>query len=448
MRVTESMPTSASGSRWWLPAGAGVLVALAVPGTVRFVEYAGRSIPQDTLARDWSVGVLWAVILAGLLLLAPVGGPDRRALVLLWIAKCGVTLGFMLLYESRYALDAYFYYRTAAEPSFPQFHLGGTAVVEAGAWLHNRIVPDSYHAIKVTCSMLGLGAVYLFYRAAVHFRGVEDVRVLYFLGLFPSVLFWSSIFGKDPIALLGIAAYVYGVVALHRTGRWRFVGVAAAGVLLASVIRLWLGPILLFPLVVFGLRGIRGFVPRIAFLAVTAGALGVATSLFAGQFALASARDVLSTTGSVSQAWAEGGSGQRISADLSSFRGMAAFAPKGAFAALFRPLPGEIMNPFGLLAGVENLFLLGLLGLAVLRFRFRTLRDPLVLWGVVVVATWALVYGFVSYQNLGAAVRFRLQILPLLLGVLWYLAHAPRPVRRRAPSGSGAAAPGLRPVEG
>ena len=39
------------------------------------------------------------------------------------------------------------------------------------------------------------------------------------LGLYPSIIFWSSILGKDPIAFLGIGMYVFGVVGWSRTSR-------------------------------------------------------------------------------------------------------------------------------------------------------------------------------------------------------------------------------------
>ncbi|OQW92733.1 MAG: hypothetical protein BWK78_00805 [Thiotrichaceae bacterium IS1] len=36
---------------------------------------------------------------------------------------------------------------------------------------------------------------------------------------------------------------------------------------------------------------------------------------------------------------------------------------------------------------------------------------------------WLIIYGFVLFQNLGSAVRFKLQILPVLLGVVLYLSR-------------------------
>ena len=81
------------------------------------------------------------------------------------------------------------------------------------------------------------------------------------------------------------------------------------------------------------------------------------------------------------------------------------------------------MNPFGLLAGVESSILLVLLLLAVKRTKLRELSEPLVLWAVCFVSIWALINGIVSSANFGVAVRYKLQILPVLLGLLIYLSR-------------------------
>jgi hypothetical protein len=414
---------------------AGLAIALITPVVVRFIEFAGHSIPQPDVARDWALGVIWAVVLAVGVILLPIPGRDRRALLVLWLAKCVVTLGFMLLYEARYWLDAYTYYAIAAEPWFPWHALrlwDGTMWIEAATWLHNRIVPGSYHAVKVGYAMVGLVAIYLFYRAAVRFRGTEDIRMLYVLGLFPSILFWSSILGKDPIVLLGIGMYAYGVVSLQRSGRLRFIAPVGAGVFLAMLIRPWLGPVMVLPLFVFALGGIRSLAARLAFATAVIGGMAFAWSVFVEYFVFRTTQELLQLTADMSHGFAQGGAAQRMTHDLSSIGGVISFMPRGAFTALFRPLPGEVMNPFGLLAGLESLLLLGLALVALLRFRFASLRDPIVVWAGTFVVVWAAVYGFVSYGNLGGAVRFRLQILPILLGLLLHLAHRRRASRQAA----------------
>jgi hypothetical protein len=45
-------------------------------------------------------------------------------------------------------------------------------------------------------------------------------------------------------------------------------------------------------------------------------------------------------------------------------------------------------------------------------------------FSILTVLFWAMASGFVSYQNLGSSVRFRLQVLPIMLALLWYLGRA------------------------
>lgn len=420
-----------------LTAGTGLLILLLVD----IVPVLGRRIPQDDVASDYRVGFLWAVALWLSILVWPIRKADKRVLLWLWPVKMVVVLGAMLLVESHYRdNDAFRYFSIPQREGFrwPGFAFGeGTTNVVSLSWLHQQIIPDSYHAMKVSFAMVGLVAVYILYRAAVRFLGREEIRVLYLLALFPSILFWSSILGKDPVMLLGISLYIYGVVSIntHRRPDMRrlvYVGMVAAGVTLASLIRVWLGPILLAPLAVFGLIGSRHIFVKVFLIVVVVGALMQALALTSDRFNLAGDRfDVESTAGLVKTtdylshtaakgAAEQGGSSQEVT-KFQDLRGMAAFAPIGAFTALFRPLPGEILNPFGFLASLENVALLALLLRAIKRSKWRDLKQPLVLWAITVVLVWAVVYGFASTQNLGAAARWKLQILPLLVGLVFYL---------------------------
>jgi hypothetical protein len=407
----------------------GALIGLVIPSFLKGVVALGQNIPQADLEGDYILAVLWAAVLGSSILAWPVSYIDKQSLLWVWLAKVVVTLGFMLLYEANYStLDAYSYFGGSTQRYFPFDELGlgaGTQNVNVLAWLHNQVLPHSYHAMKVSFSMIGLVAVYIVYRAAVIFLRHEDIRVLYALALFPSILFWSSIIGKDPIVLLGIALYVYGAVAWYRFKKVRYLCVLSLGVLVAVLIREWIGPILLAPLAIFALSGIRGVIQRMAFITFVVVAFVFSVSQFMGQFRMETTQDVLATTNIISRSWAHGGSAQEVNADFTKIAELAGFVPLGIFTALFRPLPlpGEVFNMFGLLAGTENVFLLLLLGLAIKRMDWKELNQPLVLWAVTLVLTWAVVYGFVSYQNLGAAVRYKLQILPVLLGLLLYLAR-------------------------
>jgi hypothetical protein len=410
--------------------GTGTLVLLLVD----FVPALGQHIPEDDIATDYRVAFLWGVALWLSLLVWPIRNADKVALLWIWPVKIIVVLGALLFVEDHYgAQDSFHYFATPKRDGFqwPGFAFGqGSANILSLSWLHQQIIPDSYHTMKVSFAMVGLIAIYLFYRAAVRFLGREDIRVLYLLALFPSILFWSSGIGKEPIMLLGIGFYVYGVVGIymHRSPDLKWLGYAisvGAGVTLASLIRVWLGPILLAPLAVFVVVALRNIVAKVLVIMVVAGAFGHTISLANNTFNIESREDLVERADQISHTAArgapdEGGSSLPVMR-FKDFRSMAKFVPVGAFTALFRPLPGEVLNPFGLLSSFENLGLLALLLRAINRSRWREIREPLVLWAVTLILVWSVVYGFASTQNLGAAVRWKLQILPLLVGLLCYL---------------------------
>lgn len=401
----------------------GITVALFSDAIIAWGHY----IPQPDMGKDYLAALFWAIGLGMTLLLWPINEQDKKILCSLWFTRILVTLVFMLVYENNYGLDAYWYFSKSLEYYFPVEAVGlgkGTNNIIALSWLHNQIFPvQSYHALKVTCSLIGLLGVYISYCTAKLFFDEQSNNqyLLSVLGFFPSILFWSSILGKDPIVFFGIALYLYGVVAWYRFKNFLYLIPLALGIIIAMLIRTWLGPILLFPLIVFAWGGIRGTFPRVLFIVVASAGFLVTLNYFIGYFRLESAEDVVSTTHQLSRSWNRGGSGQEV-AEFTSLGKMIAFAPFGIFTALFRPLPGEVMNPFGLLAGLENLGLLFLVWKAIRqKNNWHLFKKPLVQWAILLIITWSTIYGFISAQNLGAGVRFKLQILPIFLILLFYL---------------------------
>jgi hypothetical protein len=397
----------------------------AVPAYLLIVGRLGHWIPHTEIYRDYLLGVVWAMVLGAVILLWPVTRRERILLAGLWAVRCSVTLGAMLAYEGMYSfLDAYSYFDDAAAGRVGLSDVGfgrGTQLITLLSGLQIAVI-NSYHALKVSYSYMGLLAVFLLYRAGGLLLGRTSERLLLTLGLFPSLLFWSSIIGKEPPILLGMALYAYGVIGWLRRRKGGYMLIAALGIVLAMSIRTWNGPILVAPLMVLLIGGVRGAWTKIMLFAASGLVLVLSVRYLLGQFGVQVALDLLEAIDNYSQAWAVGGSAQQIDLDFTSFGSVMAFIPRGAFTALFRPLPGEVMNPFGLVAGIENLALLLLAGFAVVRTRWRDLTEPVVLWAVMLVFVWASLYGFLSYQNLGTAVRFKLQILPVLLGLLLYQA--------------------------
>jgi hypothetical protein len=62
-----------------------------------------------------------------------------------------------------------------------------------------------------------------------------------------------------------------------------------------------------------------------------------------------------------------------------------------------------------------------LLFLAIKRLKLRDIWNPLIIWLILVVVFWSSIYAFASF-NLGTIVRYKLQVWPILLCLLLYLA--------------------------
>ena len=392
-----------------------------------FARWAAAHFRIYDVPADYLAGVVTAVLLLALIQIWPIPAAHRRALSLLWLVRIGVTLGVMLAFEAIYRGDMPGYYLDGLALNNP---FGALAFGDGTQNLYALIgivglMTEAYSAMKVIFAYAGLIALYIFYRAAVVCLGQEKIALLYLLGLFPSFLFWGSLLGKDPIVLVGIAIYSYGVARLiveHRMSAlvWVFVGL-----LIASFIRVWLGAIFIAPLVfTYVMAGRAPPLAKLAFAVIAVPGLLVAVQMFAQEFEIASTEELVATTDKLSEAWARGGSARYVRDGFDSLGAMLAFVPIGAFAALFRPLPLEIPNIFGIMAGLENAFVLGLFLFGLMRRGVGWLGQPILLWAAATVVVWGAVYGFVSYQNLGTAFRFRVQVVPILLFLGLYLAFA------------------------
>jgi hypothetical protein len=399
----------------------------------------GAAVPQENLVADYFLALGWAVLIAITIPVWPVIREDKIMLKWGWMAKTFVTLVVMLPYEGHYSLDAFGYFYRSRFADLPVTlsisGLQGDGIPLLLGWIQERFL-DSYHALKVSFSAIGLIAVYLCYRAACMLVNRRSGKAFYALILFPSVLFWSSILGKDPIVILGVAVYTYGVVGWRMRMKPRYLLFIILGVGLAAMIRLWLGLILFLPLFVLAARGIRRLPARLIFTTLVVAGFLFTLKQLADGMGIVSAGDLLPATDAIAHQFARdaGGSTREINTAFTSIGLMIGFLPIGIFTVMFRPLPGEVMNVYGICAGLENLVLLVgsvkacrmLMNREVRRY---ALAEPIMIWASALIFMWAAMYGFVSYQNLGAAVRFRLSILPIFIGMYLYILYCAQWVR-------------------
>ena len=404
----------------WALLGALIAIGLATMFALTpLLDEAATLTGQGAVFADYLAALALAIVCAAAIAAWPLRPAEKARLLLLWAIKAGVTLLLLPVYESHYrgGLDAYGYFRVGAldHETLPRLTFGDGTVV--AAWLVHwvtAVLPAYFHLLEMLWSFVGLLAIFAFYRGWRWLVPALDSRFLLWIGLFPDILFWSSILGKDPVCLAGVGLYFCGIARWHATRAIRPLFLAAAGVGIAAAIRPWYALILVAPLIVLALIGrrLRGWQKFLMFLVFGAGAI-YAARWFLNNFDIGDTSQLVAVSNQVSHSWASGGSAQ-ATRQFHSVIGMLVFIPAGLFTALFRPLPGEIGSAFAVLAGIDNLVLLGLFVLTVKRLPVRALRRPWPLWVVTLLSVWGLMYAFPSMQNLGTAVRFKLQVLPVL----------------------------------
>ncbi len=403
-----------------------------------FGDFAARGLFLVDMEADYLSGVVATLLYLAAIQLLPVPARHRSLLTLLWLARAATGLGLMLYYEGYYGrIDARGYYHEGvamAEP-WARFAFGAGTDNMKGLVALLSGVTDSYTAIKMSFAFVGLIGVYLGYRAATMAYGRDLPGLLIGLGLFPSVLFWSSILGKEPISAVGIGLACLGAVGFLTERRAGWFVVFLIGVAIAAWVRLWLSVIFLAPMIatiVFLSRTPLSL--RIAVGLAAVPVLALSMQGFLARFEIDTAQDLVAEANRIGGSFARGGSAQELEA-FGGLAEMVAFMPVGMFTALFRPLPGEIMNPFGILAGLENAAILYLLVKGLRRQPLRrVLAEPVLLWAILTLLAWAAVYGFVSYHNLGTAFRFRYIVSPILLPLAIFLAYGPVLRPRGAPA--------------
>ncbi|GEM_PF-888000 len=460
-------------SRWIFVLTGITAIALGVffmPKFLSLVEFLGHRIPQNNVRLDYLKGVLWSVLLGASIFCWPIRSSDKKAVLLVWLVKCAVMLGFMLFYEYYYQTDAFGYFSGSMHDisEWKKMEISGpSSAVVIIAWLHNHTFFNSFHATKVSFGMIGLVAAYIFYRAVVAFLRQEKVRLLYVFALFPSILFWSSTLGKEAIVFLGIAIYSFGAINWFRNKNLLFIFVMLCGVMLVTYMRVWMGVIMVLPvLMVSFFIGVKKMRIKIAATLILISACLFFARQVSRSFNVKSTSDFSAAANLKSTNFSRGGSMVNQDAGINSLEktivkeaqvketadvkavkeiasvapakkesapeikktkfnnlwDMLFFLPQGMFTVLFRPLPGEVNNIFGLFSGLEDAFLLILFALALKRARWRELLSPIPIWSILLIVIWAAAYSFVGF-NLGTVCRYRLQILPIFLGLLLYLSR-------------------------
>ncbi len=310
-------------------------------------------------------------------------------------------------------------------------------IVAVAVYLFGLNLPELF----VVFSFVGYAGCVLLAAAVrrVYGEQVYD-RVLAGLMLFPSLWFWPSILGKEPLVLLGIGLALLGYVSLRSPLRPALVG---GGILLVFLIRPQIAVVLVFALMAGLWLNNQG--------AWTAGrivqmALGLIVAFVAISYASDALGFSVTDSGELDDYLTSRSSKSSYGGSAIELGGPTWAKPLlGLGTVLFRPFPWEASGGAGLVSAIETLlfwvFAWNRRG-QILAFLKTRPRTALFWFSVAFVLVYATTLG-VAVGNLGTLVRQRLHIYPFLF--LFLVAIPVRRKARRAP-GQAARRPALPPA--
>lgn len=378
--------------------------------------------PGPDIQFDYFIGGLMGLLCGILILLGPFESTTRPTVLLCWAVKLAAALFLVPIYEYEYGMDIDGYFFIDEKPMNPSGDAfsSGTWNVRRLAWMLFQIIGPSFHGGKVVFSFIGFIGLYVSYRGAVSFLKKESPSLFVLMSLVPTSLFWASTLGKDPLNLLGVGLYSYGCLRWFQRFDARYLVPIIAGAALASHIRSYFLPIMGIPLAIAFLAHTRRPVIRLFSLPLVAFGLLYSIRTFQAGLKVDSFESFARFQSSVSSGWVGGSSFTLPVIDTPAKAVLV--APFAIFTALFRPTLFEAHNPFALAAALDNTILLVLFFYACARSRIRELLRPELVWMTTFVVTWAIMYGL-GTGNLGAISRFKVQVLPIFIISLVFLAR-------------------------
>lgn len=383
--------------------------------------------PGPDIQFDYFVGGLMGLLCGVMILIGPFESTTRPTVLLCWAVKLAAALFLVPVYEYAYGmdLDGYFFFdEKPVNPGLSPF-ASGTWNVRLLAWVLFQIIGPSFHGGKVVFSFIGFIGMYFAYRGAVAFLKKETPFLFVLMSLVPTSLFWASTLGKDPLNLFGVGLYAYGCLRWFQGFDARYLIPLISGAALASHIRSYFLPIMGVPLAMAFLAHTQRPVIRLFAFPLIAASLLYSVQTFQSALRVDSFESFVKYQSGVASAWAGGSS--FILPVIDTPAKVILVAPLVIFTALFRPTLIEAHNPFALVAALDNTVLLVLFSYACVRSRLKELRQPELIWMGTFILTWAIMYGL-GTGNLGALSRFKIQVLPVFIISLVYMA------RRRAPA--------------
>ena len=388
-------------------------------------KWVAASVPGFNPPHDYLIGILIGIAVATIIIILPIPRRFKYILLLGWIFRLIVVFILMPYYEGHYSiLDAYSYVHSGLYEyslsllSSLGFEVGrGTDNISRLCGLIYYLLPFTWYGTKVIFSAIGMWGAVLFFKGFQQVHPKINPSIISAILLFhPSITFWSSIIGKDPIMFFFIGIYFYGNMGFLSSGKNSKLAIALMGSLLMLFIRPWMTSITIIALSLYLTTTIKKtqrtlYIPVILILGISA------IAVFLSFFGIHSLGDLVDKADRISKGWAHGGSALEVP-NITSLPVLIMFLPKAMFTTLFRPLLFEVRNPFGWLAGSENTTMLLFFIYAMYKLKRAHLKDLALRFALIYSAIWTTIYAIPCYQNLGTAERYRLQVLPFILLII------------------------------
>jgi len=347
---------------------------------------------------------------------------DRRILLIWYIKGFLITLILMIFYEAHYhGMDTYTYVQRAFLRTFPAPLIPGegTDNIPNINNYFTQIVGESYYSLKIINSLIGFMGLLFIYRSFEYTMQKSKIEIhdnfIYFFFLFPTIVFWSSILGKDPLNLFFIGLFTYAFIHLIDSFKLRYLLMIVASIIMVSYIRSWWSIIMVTSIFLYYIKinSFRSFMIFLLILPVFI-ILGMGFLKTAG---VGSMEDLFLKMAETSKNLAYGGSSVGVHI-ITGFGDYLLWFPMNFFTSLFRPMFWDVRNPFTLVAAIENMILLYYFYKYVIKNWGRIFANKYLKFYILLTFAWSLLYVIISPTNLGMAVRFKLQVLPLMLALI------------------------------
>ncbi len=274
------------------------------------------------------------------------------------------------------------------------------------------------HVNSVIANFFSLAGFVALYKFAINHIDKNKIAWLkYGIFLFPSLIFWGSGLIKEILLFPLLGFFVYftdRMVAGQRLRPWQYL-VFAAMVALFMLLKVYVLLLLLPCLLAFYLSGKTKLKPGLIFFMVIVGAgiLVILTGWLFPQFdpfAILAKRQNFYMRFSVFV-----GAGSLIHEVLlePSLAGIVSYIPRALLNVLFRPHLLDSFNPVIMMAAVENLMILFILGLMAY-WGFSNKRPDRLVWLGIWFTLVLFVFIGITTQVYGTLVRFKIPALPFL----------------------------------